>query len=296
MQKCWKVLLLCIALLSCNSNDQTYKHKPSLEKIYQRKFLDYPKYISDGFDFPVGKPNARNYYSAQDMGSNFHLGEDWNNRLRNDYGDPVYAIANGYVSYSDDHGGGWGNVIRIVHYLPNGTLLESLYAHFAKRKVKKGVFVSRGQIIGTIGDAGGIYSPHLHFEMRNDIRLPIGPGYARYTNGYLAPTPFITKNRPVAHKIQSQRNQELLQYAKSASLAKLKKLFQGKLDINFQDELGRTALMYAAGKGHTSVVTFLLQKKASKRIRDNYGYTACDKAKFAARRSVYILKRLRSCE
>ena len=34
--------------------------------------------VSDGFDFPVGPPDAKGYYDAQSFGKNRHLGSDWN--------------------------------------------------------------------------------------------------------------------------------------------------------------------------------------------------------------------------
>src|SRR5205085_6221457 len=33
--------------------------------------------IADGFDFPVGKPDAQGYYKARGFRSHGHLGEDW---------------------------------------------------------------------------------------------------------------------------------------------------------------------------------------------------------------------------
>jgi len=36
--------------------------------------------VADGFDYPVGKPDAKNYYKARGMclRSPTHFGEDWN--------------------------------------------------------------------------------------------------------------------------------------------------------------------------------------------------------------------------
>ena len=36
---------------------------------------------------------------------------------------------------------------------------------------------------------------YLHFEIRDDIELPIGGGYSGDTKGYLDPTKFIKENR-----------------------------------------------------------------------------------------------------
>ena len=61
------------------------------------------------FDFPVGKPDAVGYYNVQEFAENDHLGEDWNGVRggNTDLGDPIYSIANGYVSFAENIGGGW---------------------------------------------------------------------------------------------------------------------------------------------------------------------------------------------
>ena len=41
---------------------------------YDSLFANHPKYIVDGFDFPVGKPDAKGYYNAQPFMKNTHLG------------------------------------------------------------------------------------------------------------------------------------------------------------------------------------------------------------------------------
>lgn len=160
-------------------------------------FVNHPDYIADGFDFPVGKPNAKGYYNAQKFTENYHLGDDWNAVTggNSDLGDPIYSIAKGYVHFAEDIGGGWGNVIRIWHQTKNGKRIESVYAHCDSILIKAGQFISKGQKIGTIGTADGQYLAHLHFEIREDITLPIGPGYAKDTQGYLDPTLFIKNHR-----------------------------------------------------------------------------------------------------
>ncbi len=167
------------------------------------------KKITDGFDFPVGKPDAKGYYNAQKFGvknkkygNNYHLGEDWNGLKggNSDFGDPVYTTANGVVAYAGNAGPGWSNVVRIIHKLPNNHTykkLESVYTHLSGMNVKKGDYVKRGQKIGEIGNAGGLYYAHLHFELRYLIDMPLGGGYAMSINGYLNPTLWIKRNRPV---------------------------------------------------------------------------------------------------
>jgi murein DD-endopeptidase MepM/ murein hydrolase activator NlpD len=191
-------ILLCLA---CKSN--TKQPQPNIENTVDQITKNKPQwvydslYIAKSFDFPVGKPNAIGYYNAQKFQEEMHLGDDWNAVTggNTDLGDPIYAIANGYVKFAKDYGSGWGNVIRVLHQMPNGKMVESLYAHCDTILVQEKQYVKKGQQIGTIGTADGAYLAHLHFEIRDDINLPIGPGYSNNTKGYLDPTKFINNHR-----------------------------------------------------------------------------------------------------
>ena len=46
----------------------------------------------------------------------------------------------------------------------------TVYAHLSEFAVKKGQFVSRGQLVGKVGRTGRASNYHLHFEVRNDKR------------------------------------------------------------------------------------------------------------------------------
>jgi murein DD-endopeptidase MepM/ murein hydrolase activator NlpD len=148
----------------------------------------------DGFDFPVGAPDGDGYYDAQPFGTNYHLGSDWNGNGGGDtdLGDPVRAVADGIVLHTKDHGRGWGRVLRILH----GCGVESLYAHLDTMEVPVGATVRRGDRIGTIGTAHGVYKAHLHFELRTQP-LSLGGGYAADTTGFVDPTAYIRANRPL---------------------------------------------------------------------------------------------------
>lgn len=148
------------------------------------------------FVMPVGPPDGKGYYNAQGFGENDHLGDDWNGvgGGNSDLGDHVHAVASGYVSQSYDAGPGWGNVIRVVHLLPNGNLVESLYAHLDEMMIAKGDWIERGTVIGTIGNANGAYWAHLHLEIRSKPKMPLGGGYSLNPEGYLDPTEFIQNN------------------------------------------------------------------------------------------------------
>lgn len=165
-------------------------------------FMNHAAYISNAFDFPVGKPDAKGYYNAQPFGKNNHLGDDWNGvgGGNTDKGDPVYAAASGCVSKAFQYFGGWGRVVTLVHaYRSDDTLIfhESLYAHMDTMLVRKGDWVEKGMKIGTIGDADGVYKAHLHFEIRENPGMELGGGYSSNQTGYLDPTKFIRSHRRI---------------------------------------------------------------------------------------------------
>lgn len=173
----------------------------STTQYYENIFKEKEGYISDGFDYPVGIPDGKGYYNAQAFTKNYHLGDDWNgvNGGDSDYGDSFHATSHGYVTFTGDLGrrSGWGKVIRVLHKLENHPLdyVESLYAHCSEIKVKEGDYVKKGQVVGLIGNADGLYKAHLHFEIRNNIFMGIGSGYSSNFEGYLNPTMFIDANR-----------------------------------------------------------------------------------------------------
>ena len=200
-----KILFVFLLLLitSCKKKEKKAPQIVSKEKVVITNVI--PKdtikkeYITYGFDFPVGKPNAKGYYNAQKFRKNDHLGDDWNSVKggNSDLGDPIFVIANGYVKETKDYEGGWGNVIRILHFLPNKTTVESLYAHCDTILVKSNTWIQKGTKIGTIGTANGAYWAHLHLEIRDDISLPLGGGYSTNTKGYVDPTQFIKQHRKI---------------------------------------------------------------------------------------------------
>ncbi|TGN20942.1 M23 family metallopeptidase [Leptospira idonii] len=171
-------------------------------QIFQR----YPDFIADSYEFPAGGKYGEGYYIAQKFGVEnpkfgyrFHLGEDWNyvGGGDSDYGAPVYSISNGIVSVIADYGGGWGKVVRVIHKHPvpetknQFYYFEALYAHLYTIEVEPGQMVKKGEWIASIGDAGGAYPSHLHFELRTVSGAPLGGGYSFSTDGFFSPTKFL---------------------------------------------------------------------------------------------------------
>lgn len=161
--------------------------------------------IADGFDFPVGKPNADGYYKARGLRlrSPTHFGEDWNGRGggNTDLGDPVYSMGNGIVVWAYDVKAGWGNVAIIRHaYRDPKTgqvkFCDSLYGHLREMSVKVGQQVKRGEQIGTIGSNRGMYAAHLHFEIRHNLKIGMHRNsVGRDLTNWADPTDFINKYR-----------------------------------------------------------------------------------------------------
>lgn len=168
-----------------------------------------PTLMADGFDFPVGKPNAEGYYKARGYRPNGHLGEDWNGKAGgdSDLGVPVYACANGAVVFAENFHHGWGNVVIIRHVYEEGGVrkfADSLYGHLDQILTRYGQHVRRGQQIGTIGTGGGLYDAHLHFEIRKDLH--VGMARHRFPHDdqiYWSPTDFIATRRKLATSAQT---------------------------------------------------------------------------------------------
>lgn len=203
-----RYLILCAASFvfpgsGCKSAEQVRLEK-GVRDHYGISYTLFESWLSaapvaTAFDFPLCPPDAHKCYDAQPFGVADHLGEDWGAAGNNkDLGKPIYAIADGVVVFAEDIGGGWGKVLRIVHRLREGEnprFVESLYAHFTDMLPEPGSLVRRGQKIGTLGTAGGLYEAHLHLELRSVIALPVGGGYGAEQAGFLEPKKFIRAHR-----------------------------------------------------------------------------------------------------
>ena len=84
-------------------------------------------------------------------------------------GTPVYAAEGGDILaagvINNAYGNSaYGNCILIDH--KNG--YYTFYAHLSTVKVKVGMSIIQGAVIGTVGATGNVTGPHLHFEIRNN--------------------------------------------------------------------------------------------------------------------------------
>src|SRR5687767_11908122 len=146
-------------LMMCGTTQQGVIHLPETDP--EKAFVYDTSYVAKEFRNPVGNPPGKGYYDANPFMNKTHLGEDWNGNGggNTDLGDTVYAAADGYIKFTENVHGGWGNVIRILHQLPKGNKylqVETLYAHFQTVLVKPDSYIKMGAPIGTIGTAEGI--------------------------------------------------------------------------------------------------------------------------------------------
>lgn len=84
-------------------------------------------------------------------------------------GTPVHATAAGVVTGAD-LGRGYGRTVE----LNDGHDIMTVFAHLSALAVVPGQHVSRGQIIGYVGDTGHSTGPHVHYEVRVD-GVPVNP-------------------------------------------------------------------------------------------------------------------------
>lgn len=96
-------------------------------------------------------------YGMRWGGSDYHPGID----IANDYGTPIVAAADGYVTAAGWDSGGYGNKVDINH----GHGMRTRYGHAQSVIVSAGEEVKRGQVIAYMGSTGFSTGPHLHYEV-----------------------------------------------------------------------------------------------------------------------------------
>jgi len=107
----------------------------------------------------------------------FHSGID----IDAPYGTPVRATADGEVTGAT-MGAGYGRQIVLDHSHD----VLTVYGHLSATAVVPGEHVTRGEIIGYVGQSGRATGPHLHYEVRVH-RVPVNPHkYLRTTYEQIA--------------------------------------------------------------------------------------------------------------
>ncbi len=118
------------------------------------------------FKVPLGLPVKTTFRYTSGFGgrndpingsARMHEGQD----LAGDYGSPIYAPADGTVSFAGWENG-YGRLIKIQHAFG----IETRYGHLSQIRVDVGQKVSRGDRIGDMGNSGRSTGTHLHYEVR----------------------------------------------------------------------------------------------------------------------------------
>jgi murein DD-endopeptidase MepM/ murein hydrolase activator NlpD len=116
-----------------------------------------------------------------------------------DLGAPIYAIADGVVSFAGvGTGTSWGNIVCIEH---KGFGVGSRYAHLSKILVTPGQSVQAGQLIGQMGKGyANKWLSHLHFDVYLLGKLPNASWWCtrfgsttEVTNIFVDPAHFLEK-------------------------------------------------------------------------------------------------------
>lgn len=164
--------------------------------------------VVDTLDFPLDPPDALNVArGGQDFGvfrnryDGYHAGEDWwgPGGRRGSFGEPVYSIGHGQVTFAHPYGWGIDQGTVIIHHVnPDGSEFYSFYGHLDPPSVELlyGQCVRRGEKVGEIGRPRS--SPHLHFEIRNHTPMDPGPGYWSHDptrSGWMSPSHTIWNRR-----------------------------------------------------------------------------------------------------
>ena len=162
--------------------------------------------VADEFDTPLRAPDGAGAFVSFPFGEKGDLGESWTTAKGDAAkGEPVYSVADGWVSVAQDFQTAFGKVVFICYRLPAGRwppYVEVMYAEMDSIDVKPGDYVKRGQKIGTVGDGDDTYSiakggsgASLRWEVRQAAGMGLGPGYQANASGWLGPSDFVTAHR-----------------------------------------------------------------------------------------------------
>ncbi len=141
---------------------------------YMRKqFIKLDVYRDALTSLPLHSP-MKYYYISSKYGKRKHpVTKKWAMHhgidLAGTWQEKVRATADGTV-ISSGWEGSFGRVVRVRHRFG----LETVYAHLARLDVKKGDYITSGDVIGSMGSSGRSDGAHLHYEIRvnNESKNP----------------------------------------------------------------------------------------------------------------------------
>ncbi len=144
--------------------------------------LKTDKYLETAQNVPIGAPvpgvlTSKFGWRADPINGAraYHRGVD----IRGRRGSDVKATAAGTVK-RQRYDKGDGHFILLDH----GNGFRTKFAHLQKSLVKKGDQVTRGQVIGLVGNSGRSTGPHVHYEIHYDDKI-VNPTRFVRINRYL---------------------------------------------------------------------------------------------------------------
>lgn len=150
---------------------QLYIQSKSYDEVYNLAISKEKMLASIPAIQPVANKDLRRMASGYGMRMHpiykyrkMHTGMDFSAEK----GTEIYATGDGKVIHAEISGRGYGNHIIIDH----GYGYQTLYAHMSSFKVRQGQSITRGQVIGFVGNTGTSVAPHLHYEvLKNDNKV-----------------------------------------------------------------------------------------------------------------------------
>lgn len=179
---------------------QTIPLDPAFTRLLPHEVATLP--LAERWDMPMGSETGALTYNAQPFRTTRHLGDDLNGigGYNSDLGDPVWAAADGRVIFCGEGSKGWGKMVILACRVKDSTtgelkVMQAVYAHLESVAVQPGQLLLRGQPLGSVGTAGGLYYAHLHFELRRGLWVNPGIGYADAALNRISPEAFISANK-----------------------------------------------------------------------------------------------------
>lgn len=155
----------------CNGKADYYgENGTTLRKAFLKAPLNFRR-ISSRFSYGRFHPILKIYRP--------HHGLDYSAPA----GTPVSTVGDGTINFAG-YKGQYGKLVVIRH--SNGW--KTYYGHLSRinRKIKRGLKVEQGQVIGYVGATGLATGPHLHYEMRANNK-PVNPLKIKVSGGSSVP-------------------------------------------------------------------------------------------------------------
>jgi len=142
---------------------QSYTAPAVYEVPVARDAFSISSYSVVQWPVPAGTPISSGFGLRECDGcSTDHTGTDFNPGD----GYPIQVISDGVVTEAGWDSTGYGNKVVVQHVI-DGQVVSTLYAHLQDDSitVTVGQTVTRGTVLGLVGDTGESTGPHLHFSV-----------------------------------------------------------------------------------------------------------------------------------